>query len=59
MYQISKQVYNYLLPIYGLSAEGKLMGKMSTMRQTDGSDRYLFFGSYEDFKDAMIRCKYM
>jgi len=54
MYEVSKQIYDYLLPIYGLSANGNLCGKLHNRNNI-----YFFVGSYDEFKEAMNRCKYI
>lgn len=53
MYRITKKQYNYLLPIYGLG--GINAGKI---KEFEGGASY-FFGDYEQYQDAMNRCKYL
>lgn len=53
MYSITQKQYNYLLPIYGLS--GMIPRKIKRFE----NGKCYFFGSYEEYQDAMNRCKYL
>jgi hypothetical protein len=51
-YKITEKQYNYLLPVFGLSAKG--VTKLHTSR-----GQYYFIGTYEEHKDMLNRCKYL
>ena len=56
-YLITKEVYDALLPIYGLSGTHK----RCLYRKSDivGNDAHYFIGELRDYKDAKLRCKYL
>lgn len=51
-YSITKDQYNYLLPIFGNS------GILKT-RLLQRSDKYYFIGSNNDHVDMLNRCKFL
>lgn len=57
MYQITREQYNYLLPVFGpsgLCGPGKLMTRIER-----NTEKYYFIGDHEDYTDALNRSKYM
>lgn len=53
-FQITKVQYDYLLPIFGNCGSKKLLCRTDRKIQ-----KYFFIGSNDDFKDLLIRCKYI
>lgn len=51
-YTLTEKQYDYLLPIFGICAPGvtKLLHRQN---------RYFFIGTYEEYMDALNRCKYL
>lgn len=59
-YEISKEEYNYLLPIYGRCAFDngfpKVCGNPFIIER---EERYFFCGTTQDYKEMKERCKYI
>mgnify|MGYP003436454230 CR=1 FL=1 len=55
-YLISKEVYNYLLPIYGRAAENKKYSYPDITERKEGC--FLYCSEYQH-KEVMDRIKYM
>lgn len=55
IFQINKDKYNYLLPIYGNIGFGKFLVKSNIL----GHEIYYFIGTNEEYKDLLNRCKYL
>ena len=55
---ITQQQYNYLLPIFGVSAQGRSR-LLHRYISTQKVDCYYFIGTHEDFLDMLNRCKYL
>ena len=53
VFKITKEQYNYLLPIYGICAGNK----SGIIREQNGA--YLFFGSYKEYQFLIRRCAYL
>jgi hypothetical protein len=53
IFKITKEQYNYLLPVYGIGAGNK----SGIIREQNGA--YLFFGSYTEFVYLNRRCAYL
>lgn len=53
-FQITKNQYDYLIPIYGNSASGKLLCSIDRK-----IEKYYFIGSNYDYIDLLNRCKYL
>lgn len=61
-YEISKEQYNYMLPVYSRCAYENVMLKESIYDNpiiVERSDKYMFCGTPEDYKDMLERCKYL
>lgn len=53
-FQISKQQYDYLLPIYGI------IGSNQLHYRTDRKiDKFYFIGTRSEYLDLLNRCKYL
>jgi len=55
-FQITQKQYNYLLPVFGLSAPGRTR---LMMKSAYGRQSYYFIGTEDDYKDMLNRCKYL
>ena len=55
-YTLTKEQYDYLLPVFGNAAQG--VTKLLT-RTDRHIDKYYFIGTHEDYLDALNRCKYL
>ena len=53
-FQISREQYNYLLPVFGNCGSQKLL-----MRVDRKVEKFYFIGSNEDYRDMLIRCRYL
>jgi hypothetical protein len=53
-FQITKEEYNYLLPIFGNFGSKKLLSKIDRK-----VEKYYFIGNVEEHKDMLNRCAYM
>jgi len=51
-YSLTKEQYNYLLPVFGICAA--IRTQLLTRR-----DKYYFIGTYDEYLDALNRCKYL
>jgi hypothetical protein len=49
-FKLSQKEYNNLLPVIPLNV---------CCNRSKDKDSYYFFGTYEDYKDAMRRCLYL
>ena len=49
-FSITKTQYNYLLPIYGIIGQNRLLQK---------SNGFYFICSYDEYLDLLNRCKYL
>ena len=49
-YSITQQQYNYLLPVFGIVAQNRLLERQG---------KHFFIGNNEDYLDALNRCKYL
>mgnify|MGYP007095022682 CR=1 FL=1 len=57
MFEITKQQYDYLLPIFGRSYTSD--PKLVTSNNKFKSLEYFFLGTKEEYKDMLNRCKYL
>ena len=56
-FTLTKEQYDYLLPIYGLATSNtKMLHKYDSKRKID---TYYFIGTEVEYKEALNRCKYM
>jgi hypothetical protein len=55
-YPLTQKQYNYLLPVYGIAAQGRTRLLQRTDRK---HDKYYFIGTYQDYKEALNRCLYL
>lgn len=62
-FTITKEIYDYLLPIYGpsssdngISNSNKLLSKYDTKHKIN---TYYFIGSEAEYKEALERCRYL
>ena len=53
-FQINRERYNYLLPVFGITAKNKLICRIDRK-----VEKYFFIGSEDDHRDLLIRCKYI
>lgn len=53
-YPITKEQYDYLLPVFGNIGSKKLL-----MRSNAFGEQYFFIGTHEEHIDMLNRCKYM
>ncbi len=55
-YTLTKKQHDYLLPVFGIAAQGatKLLTRIERK-----IDKYFFIGTHEDYLDALNRCKYL
>lgn len=51
---LTKEQYDYLLPVFGNSATKQLLSKTE-----HGVEKYYFIGTHEEYLDALNRCKYL
>ena len=61
-YPITKEQYNYLLPIWGLSDGFGLNPRMRRLFEGKNKNRetvYMFMGNENDYKDMLNRIKYL
>jgi hypothetical protein len=59
-YEISKEVYNYLLPIYGRCAfENGFKRDCGSPFIIERDEMYFFCGTTQDYKEMQERCKYI
>lgn len=56
---ITKEQYNYLLPIYGICSNNKKLHYCNYPQFGKYGDKYYFIGDSYEFREAMSRCKYM
>lgn len=56
-YEISKEEYNYLLPIYGKCAKDNGMRNEAFI--IERNDKYFFCGTEMDYKEMKERCEYL
>ncbi len=54
-YSISKEIYNYLLPVYGLSAIDKKYPYPTIEERKEG---WFFYGTKYQHEDMLARIKY-
>lgn len=64
VYEISKEIYNYLLPVYGKSAEYNgfkrtIDSPYIVERSDKNEDRYYFIGNPTEYIEMCDRCKYL
>jgi hypothetical protein len=55
-YTLTKEQYDYLLPVFGNSSQGT---KRLLTRIDRKVDKYYFIGTNDDYLDALNRCKYL
>jgi hypothetical protein len=53
-FEITKEQYNYLLPVFGNVGSKKLLSKIDR-----GIEKYFFIGTEEGYLDLLNRCKYI
>jgi hypothetical protein len=53
-FEITKKMYDYLLPVFGITAKNKLICR--TDRKVE---KYYFIGTKEDHIDLLTRCRYI
>ena len=53
-FQITKEQFNYLLPIYGHQGTNQLLQKVDRK-----IDKFYFIGTHEQYLDLLNRCKYL
>jgi hypothetical protein len=53
-FEITKNQFNYLLPIYGNQATKQLLQKIDRK-----IDKFYFIGTYYQYLDLLNRCKYL
>lgn len=57
-YPITKEQYNYLLPVYGIATFGRTrIGERYVKRQ--GITTYYFIGTDQDYKEMLQKCFYL
>ena len=57
-YAISKEIYNYLLPVYSINSIVSHHGTLIN-RNVGGAEYYYFIGSDFDYKYMQNLCKYI
>ena len=55
-FEITKERYNYMLPIYGI--EG-MLGDRMLRRVERGIEKFFFIGTKSEYEDFLNRCKYL
>jgi|GEM_PF-4822273 hypothetical protein len=58
-YEIGKETYDYLLPIYGKCASGTGFGKPDDPFIFDKGGKYYFVGTPGDYEEMQERCRYI
>jgi hypothetical protein len=53
-FQITKEQYNYLLPVFGHCGSKQLFYRVDKK-----VEKYYFIGNSDDYKDLLNRCKYI
>jgi hypothetical protein len=53
-FQITKNQFNYLLPIYGHEGTNQLLQRVDRK-----IDKFYFIGTNQDFLELLNRCKYL
>ena len=53
-FQLTKNQYDYLLPVFGNCGIKKLFYKVDRK-----IEKYYFIGNSDDYKDLLNRCKYI
>jgi hypothetical protein len=53
-FQLTKKQYNYLLPVFGNIGTKQLLSRIDRK-----IEKYFFIGTYEQFLDAINRCKFI
>jgi hypothetical protein len=53
-FQLTKKQYNYLLPVFGNIGTKQLLSRIDRKIK-----KYFFIGTYEQFLDAINRCKFI
>ena len=53
-FQLTKNQYNYLLPVLGNCGTKQLFYRIDRK-----IEKYYFIGSYDGYKDLLNRCKYI
>jgi hypothetical protein len=56
-FTITREQYNYLLPVFGIAAQGET--RLLCRQNPDGREMYSFIGNKEDYQDMLNRCKYL
>lgn len=56
-FKISKEVYNYLLPVYGPGSKDSGFDMECFITEKNG--QYFFIGTERDYKDMLERIKYL
>lgn len=56
-FTITKQMYDYLLPVYGLANSDN--GFTTGTKLLSKSDKYYFIGTDAEYKEALEKCKYL
>lgn len=53
-FEITKQQYDYLLPVFGIIATNKLLSIIDRK-----IEKYFFIGTTDEYLDMINRCKYI
>lgn len=56
-FTITKEMYDYLLPVYGLANSDN--GFSTGTKLFNKADKYYFIGTDAEYKEALERCKYL